>query len=96
MTDIIKWGYLKDQYYLYQVSEFCLPRLFADDANLFITGNDTAEMFAILNDDLKSISEWLCCNKLFLNVSKTDYMVFPPRSRNISNLDVRIDNTTIE
>ena len=81
---------------LCQVSEFCLPLLFADDTNLFITGNDTTEMCAKLNDDLKSISEWLCWNKLSLNVSKTHYMVIPPRSRNISNLDVRIDNTAIE
>ena len=58
---------------LCQVSEFCLPLLFADDTNLFITGNDTAEMCAKLNDDLKRISEWLCCNKLSLNVSKTHY-----------------------
>ena len=55
---------------LCQVSEFGLPFLFADDTNLFITGNDTAEMCAKLND-LKRISEWLGCNKLSLNVSKT-------------------------
>ena len=107
MTDIIKCGepqgsilgpllflmYVNDWC---QVSEFCLPLLFADDTNLFITSNATAEMCAKLNDDLKRISEWLCCNKLSLNVSKTHYMVFSPRSRNISNLDVRINSTAIE
>ena len=107
MTDIIKCGvpqgsilgpllFLMYINYLSQVSEFCLPLLFADDTNLFITGNDTAEMCAKLNDDLKGISEWLCCNKLSLNVSKTHYMVFSPRSKTISNLDVRINNTAIE
>ena len=87
MTDMIKCGipqgsilgpllflmYIND---LCHVSEFCLPLLFADDTNLFITGNDTTEMCAKLNDDLKRISEWLCCNKMSLNVSKTHYMVF--------------------
>ena len=82
--------------YLCQVSEFCLPLLFADDTNLFITGNDTGEMCAKLNDDLKRISERLCCNKLPLNVSKTHYMVFSPRSKNISNLDARVNNIAIE
>ena len=64
---------------LCQVSEFCLPLLFADDTKL--------------NDDLKRYSEWLCCNALYLNVSKTHYLEFSPRSRNISNSDVRINNT---
>ena len=78
------------------MSELCLLLLFVDDTNLLITGNDTAEVCAKLNDDLKTISEWLYCNKLSLNVSKTHYMVFSPRSRNISNLDARIYNTAIE
>ena len=68
---------------------------FADDTNPFITGNDTEEMCAKLNGDLKIISERLCCNKLSLNVSKTHYMVFSPRNKFINNLDVRINNTTI-
>ena len=107
MTDIIKCGvpqgstlwlflflmYIND---LCQVWEFCFPLLFADDTSLFITGNETAEMCAKLNDDLKRIPEWLCCNKLSLNVSNTHYMVFSPRSWNISNLDARINNTAIE
>ena len=81
---------------LCQVSESCLPLLFADDTNLFITGNDMEEMCAKLNGDLKNISEWLCCNKLSLNVSKTHYMVFSPRNIIINNLDVRIIITTTE
>ena len=81
---------------LCQVSEFCLPLLFADDTNLFITGNDMEEMCAKLNGDLKNISEWLCCNKLSLDVSKTHYMVFSPRNKIIHNLHIRINDTTIE
>ena len=42
---------------LCQVSEFCLPLLFADDTNLFITGNEMEEMCAKLNGDLKNVSE---------------------------------------
>ena len=81
---------------LCRVSEFFLPLLFVDDTNLFITGNDMEEMCAKLNGDLKNISEWLCCNKLSLNVSKTHYMVFSPRNKIINNIDVSINNTTIE
>ena len=81
---------------LCQVSEFvCLSYLLMIQF-FFITGNDMEEMCAKLNGDLKNISEWLCCNKLSLNVSKTHYMVFSPRKKIINNLDVRIDNSTIE
>ena len=38
--------YIKD---LCQMSEFCLPLLFAGDTNLLITGNDSEEMCAKLN-----------------------------------------------
>ena len=97
-TRIHTWASLVFMYIndLCQVSEFCLPLLFADDTHLFITSNHTAEMCAKINNDLKIISEWLCCNKLSLNASKTHYMVFSHRSRNISNLDMRINNTEIE
>ena len=61
----------------------------------FLTGNDTAEMCRKLNDAPKNISEGLCCNKLSLNVLKAHYMAFSLRSRNINNLYVIIDNTSI-
>ena len=61
MTDIIKYrvpqgSVLGLSFFMYiidlcQVSEFCLPLLYADGTNLFIICNDTAGMCAKLNDD---------------------------------------------
>ena len=85
--------YLND---LSSVSEACFSILFADDTNMFITGNDVNCMCDKLNSDLARIQEWLYCNKLSLNVSKTHYMIFTPRNKNIEDVDVRIQNICID
>ena len=58
------------------VSGVCLLILFADDTNVFITGRNIDVMCQQLNGDLEKIQEWLCSNKLSLNVLKTHYMIF--------------------
>jgi hypothetical protein len=50
-------------------------RLFADDANLFykdINSNFQTD----LNNELDKVYEWLCVNKLSLNVSKSNFVIF--------------------
>ena len=54
----------------------CLPVLYADDTNLFFTGKSLTELTETINDELKHIDIWLQVNKLSLNVSKTQYMIF--------------------
>ena len=77
------------------VSEACLPILFADDTNILITGINIDVMCQQLNDDLEKIQEWLCCNKLSLNVLKTHYMIFSPGNKIISDVDMKICNVNI-
>ena len=48
-----------------------------------------------INKDLKNIQEWLCCNKLSLNILKTHYMVFTPKNKCIDDVDIRINNVKI-
>ena len=48
-----------------------------------------------LNEDLKSVQEWLCSNTLSLNVLKTHYMIFSSRNRIIDDIDIKIDNVKI-
>ena len=78
------------------VSKACLSILFADDSNVFISGKDVEVMCEKLNNDMENIRQWLCCNKLSLNVSKTHYMVFTPRNKQVENLNIKIQNTHIE
>ena len=78
------------------VSESCFSILFADDTNMFIAGKDIQDMCHKLNEDLTKIQEWLCCNKLSLNVSKTHYVVFMPRNKFFNDVNVMINNEKIE
>ena len=35
-------------------------------------------MEKILNQELKSVFEWLCANRLSINVTKTEFIIFKP------------------
>ena len=60
------------------VSSILHPILYADDTNLFMTGNDIDSMVDCMNEELKLFVEWLNVNKLSLNIQKTHYVIFSP------------------
>ena len=49
-------------------------RLFADNTSLTATGKDLDLLLHQTNHELPAIYEWLCSNKLNLNLSKTKYL----------------------
>ena len=57
--------------------------LFADDTNIFAEGRDPAELFGRVNRELGELSRWFRCNRLTLNLKKTEYVYFGrgPRSQ---------------
>ena len=55
--------------------------LFADDTNLFISHNDPVYLNDTLNRELNNLSTWFTANRLSLNLSKTNFMVFKPRQK---------------
>ena len=61
-------------------------RLFADDTSLTATGKDLDVLLQRINSKLPAIHEWLCSNRLTLNLSQTKYLVFQPRQKINSNL----------
>ena len=61
---------------LHKVVKNAFLLLFADDSNLFYTGNDMVDITEKINDDLQHITEWLASDKLSLNMKKTNYMIF--------------------
>ena len=82
------------------VFKACFSIIFADDSNMFISGNningkDVQVSSEKLNSDMENNRRWLCCNKLSLNVSKTHYMVFAPTNKHADYLNIKIQNTNI-
>ena len=49
---------------------------FADDTTVSVRGRDLGESEALLNRELKKLDEWLCSNRLSLNIGKTYYLLF--------------------
>ena len=53
-----------------------LLKLILYDTNIFISHSDLNSLYHIMNTELTHITDWFMANKLSLNVSKTDYMLF--------------------
>ena len=50
--------------------------LFADDTNIYYESADLLELEKTVNEELKKLSQWLNINRLALNVSKTNFVIF--------------------
>ena len=61
---------------MYKVSEILRFIIFADDTNLFCLGDDLSVLVNTVNIELKKLESWFKVNKLSLNVSKSNYMLF--------------------
>ena len=55
--------------------KYSSTRMFADDTNLTASGSSIPEIKTMLDKDIECLVEWLCVNKLTLNVIKTEYML---------------------
>ena len=62
------------------VSTLLKPILFADDTNLFYSGKDIDELCSVVSIELDKLCIWFQVNKLSLNTSKTNFMIFTNRS----------------
>ena len=80
------------------VSNIFKINLFADDTSLFHTHDNFESLIKETNQELITISTWLATNKLVLNISKTNYIIFTSKgksyNKNVSN--VKIDGNNIQ
>ena len=65
------------------VSTILYTMFFADDTNVFSSGRNANQLIRIMNGELLDIVDWLDCNRLSLNVSKTQFIMF--RSQGMRN-----------
>ena len=70
--------------------------LYADDANIIITGGSIHEIHQKFSQLTLEIERWVDNNGLALNVKKTKYMLFSRQRIDSSSIDVRINNSKIE
>lgn len=73
--------------------------LFADDTTLLYADDNLDRIFTVYNTELPKLINWLRSNKLSINISKTNYIVFHSKKKklvNKANHKIVIDNKIIE
>ena len=68
--------------------------LFADDTNIFCSGKNVNDLGRMVTRELDKLKDWFAINKLSLNVTKTNYMLFS-RCINAVDVTVKINNVSI-
>ena len=58
--------------------------LFVDDTNVFVSGKNLNELIININRELTNVDIWFRANKLFLNIEKTNFMLFCSKNKNKS------------
>ena len=85
--------YINDIINCSKLLKFCI---YADDSVIYLSGKNASSVIQIVNDQLFHLNNWLLANKLTLNLSKTHFMIFNGRGREMTNEQVLISNKTIE
>lgn len=69
---------------------------FADDTNLTCDDKESNKLKKKLNEDIRNIFTWLCANRLSLNASKTEFIIFKPvKMRLEKRIKLNINGTKI-
>jgi len=71
------------------------PILFADDANLFVKSQSIENLQIVSQEAVSKIAVWILSNRLTLNIGKTNYIIFSPRSKNASTTDLHLTINSI-
>ena len=58
------------------VSRLLQLLLFADDTNTFLKHRDIKALIKIVNSELVKLADWFSANRLSLNVSKTNFIIY--------------------
>ena len=67
---------------LANVSSILLAILFADDTNLILTHENFESLMKEANAGIAKMSDWFQTNKLSLNVSKSNFIIFTGKNKN--------------
>ena len=81
-----------------KISNSCEIILFADDTNIFVSGGTQELAFTTAQEILNTISNYMNCNKLHVNLKKYCYMYFnntckTENAEKLNNFVLKISNT---
>ena len=77
---------------LHKAIKYCMTHHFADDTNLLLTGSNFNEIQRKVNKDLKFLCNWLRGNKISLNSSKTELIIFrDPKKKITQEIKIKIE-----
>ena len=70
--------------------------LFADDTNIYFDSYDLKSIEKIVNEELKKLTLWLNVNRLALNVSKTNFVIFRANKPLYHNVTLIMNKKALE
>ena len=71
--------------------------LFADDSNLFCSHKSLQYLESKLNVQPNNVHEWLCANKLSLNIDKSNFVIFHPPQKKVNYIiNLKINDKSLE
>ena len=77
---------------LHVAIKHCKVHHFADNINLLIINKSLKRLNKHLNNDLKNLTNWLNANKIPLNVSKTELIIFKPKKKPLDfNMKIKLN-----
>ena len=66
--------------YLANAFHYCHIHLYADETVNYFSNVNPIIVQSVLNNELISLSDWMCHNKLYINCEKTVYMLMRSKS----------------
>ena len=70
--------------------------LFADDTGIYFDSTDLITLQKVVNRELRGVRKWLEANRLALNISKTNYVIFHSHSKKVSEfIRIKLGRKTI-
>ena len=70
--------------------------LFADDTNIYYEDKKLDVLEKTINFELRKLTLWLNINRLALNITKTNFVIFSAKNKPLRNITILINNRAIE
>ena len=70
--------------------------LCADDTNIYFEADDLYSLTNTVDKELRNIKSWLDCNKLALNIDKTNFVLFhSPRKKLPDHINIKFGKKNV-